>query len=79
MDPRKMEDSKKGEATSPTKKKNKPKLGFVAIENETLGLLLTPVSQLTSVSMCMDLVWFLGFYGISTFLGYLTPNPFLCK
>ena len=20
-----------------------------------------------------------GFYGISTFLGYLTPNPFLCK
>ena len=23
------------------------------------------------------LVWFAGFYGISTFLGYLTPNPFL--
>ena len=22
------------------------------------------------------LVWF---YGISTFIGYLTPNPFLCK
>ena len=22
------------------------------------------------------LVWF---YGISTFVGYLTPNPFLCK
>ena len=22
--------------------------------------------------------WF-GFYGISTFVGYLTPNPFLCK
>ena len=20
-----------------------------------------------------------GFYGISTFVGYLTPNPFLCK
>ena len=25
------------------------------------------------------LVWFGGFYGISTFAGYLTPNPFLCK
>ena len=25
------------------------------------------------------LVWFVGFYGISTLLGYLTPNPFLCK
>ena len=21
--------------------------------------------------------WLLGFYGISTFVGYLTPNPFL--
>ena len=25
------------------------------------------------------LVWLFGFYGISTFVGYLTPNPFLCK
>ena len=24
-------------------------------------------------------VWFGGFYGISTFVGYLTPNPFLCE
>ena len=23
------------------------------------------------------LVWFVGFYGISNFIGYLTPNPFL--
>ena len=23
--------------------------------------------------------WFGGFYGISTFVGYLTPNPFLCE
>ena len=22
------------------------------------------------------LVWFVGFYGISTFVGYLMPNPF---
>ena len=23
--------------------------------------------------------WSVGFYGISTFVGYLTPNTFLCK
>ena len=23
--------------------------------------------------------WLVGFYGISAFVGYLTPNPFLCK
>ena len=23
--------------------------------------------------------WFVWFYGISTFVGYLTSNPFLCK
>ena len=27
----------------------------------------------------MGLVWYLGFYSISKFVGYLTPNPFLCK
>ena len=26
-----------------------------------------------------SLVWFVGFNGISTFVGYLMPNPFLCK
>ena len=25
------------------------------------------------------LVWLVWFYGISIFVGYLTPNPFLCK
>ena len=25
------------------------------------------------------LVWFVGFYGISTSIGYLMPNPSLCK
>ena len=25
------------------------------------------------------LVWFVGFYGISTFVVYLMSNPFLCK
>ena len=23
--------------------------------------------------------WLVGFYGISTFVDYLMPNPFLCK
>ena len=23
--------------------------------------------------------WLVGFYDISTFAGYLTPNPFLCE
>ena len=23
--------------------------------------------------------WLVGFYGILTFVGYLMPNPFLCK
>ena len=31
------------------------------------------------VYIWFGLVWFGGFYGISTFIGYLTPNPFLCK
>ena len=22
--------------------------------------------------------WLFGFYGLSTFMGYLKPNPFLC-
>ena len=26
-----------------------------------------------------SLVWLFGFYGISTFAGYLMPNPFLYK
>ena len=30
------------------------------------------------ISNTYDLV-LVGFYGISTFVGYLTPNPFLCK
>ena len=38
----------------------------------------------TLVQYCLIYLWFLlswlvGFYGISTFVGYLTPNPLLCK
>ena len=25
------------------------------------------------------LSWFMGFYGMSTIVGYLSPNPFLCQ
>ena len=35
------------------------------------------VSEKTSLLSLM--VWFVGFYGISTIVGYLMPNPFLCK
>ena len=34
---------------------------------------------LVSLVRQMPLVWFVGLYGISTFVGYLTPNPFLYK
>ena len=40
-------------------------------------------SKLSSRPDCIfdwfGLGWFVGFYGISTFVGYLTPNQFLCK
>ena len=36
-------------------------------------------ASLQSQSSKCGQVWLAGFYGISTFVGYLTPNPFLCK
>ena len=33
----------------------------------------------THMKQLDGLVWFVGFYGISTFVGYLMPNPFLYK
>ena len=33
----------------------------------------------TNSANASGLVRFVGFYGISTFVGYLMPNPFLCK
>ena len=40
--------------------------------------------KITFIEREMDIIsglvgWLVGFYGISTFVGYLTPNPFLCK
>ena len=34
---------------------------------------------LEATSDHLGLVWFILFYGISTFVGYLMPNPFWCK
>ena len=45
-------------------------LGVVAIEKGTFGSLLTTVASFTYICLVQ-----LGFYGISTFVGYLMPNP----
>ena len=34
------------------------------------------IAKIVCLSLLVSLV---RFYGISTFVGYLTPNPFLCK
>ena len=45
-----------------------------------LGYLAKVLIYVTSdVKTWFGLVWFVWFYGISTFVGYLTPNPFLCE
>ena len=36
-------------------------------------------TKLTELSENVYVGWLFGFYGISTFEGYLTPNPFLYK
>ena len=35
--------------------------------------------KLHRISTINMIGWLFGFYGISTFVGYLMPNPFLCK
>ena len=39
--------------------------------------------RILGLNVCLTLYsglfWFVGLYGISNFVGYLTPNPFLCK
>ena len=35
--------------------------------------------ELGNISFLKYMIWLVGFYGISTFVGYLTPNPFLYK
>ena len=36
-------------------------------------------AKMESETSTWEMVWFVGFYGKSNFVGYLTPNPFLCK
>ena len=46
------------------------------------ALNILDVRTLVYLDICLTTTlvwWFVGFYGISTFVGYLTPNPFLCK
>ena len=43
---------------------------------------LVAFNSVFSSNMCMQIIlydWLVGFYGISTFVGYLIPNSFLCK
>ena len=61
-------------------------LGVVAIEKEAFGSPSTLVGQLMYiysiymfVCVCACVGWLVGFYDISTFVGYLMPNPFLYK
>ena len=35
--------------------------------------------QTINGSTCWMVGWLVWFYGISTYFGYLTPSPFLCK
>ena len=37
------------------------------------------ITQRDMVKISLFVGWLVGFYGISTFSGYLTPNPFLCE
>ena len=52
---------------------------FTLILNKIVDLLVTNLVINKSLFKYIGLVWFVGFYGISTFVGYLTPNPFLCE
>ena len=48
-------------------------------QNEFFFLLNQPIFLIAKDLFDVNMVCFLGLYGISTFVGYLTPNPFLCK
>ena len=37
------------------------------------------LGSISTIRPAMPHRWLFGFYGISTFVGYLIPNPFLCK
>ena len=37
------------------------------------------IAEKTFLFQAIQFSWLVGFYGISNFVGYLTPSPFLCK
>ena len=49
--------------------------------NSTALDVFLEVLEISSPLAALDWLvgWLVGFYGIPPFLGYLTPNPFLCK
>ena len=49
---------------------------FAALENYFYFAAFDPGVKATEI---LNVGWLVVFYGISTFVGYLTPNPFLCK
>ncbi len=54
-------------------------VGEVSVSGRLTGI--DVLDAVASILEKINLVWFglVWFYGISTFVGYLTPNPFLCK
>ena len=53
---------------------------LIALNQIDLSLLLCLHLDISSPrDLNSRLVLFIGFYSISTLVGYLTPNPFLCK
>ena len=56
-------------------------VGDLILCSDPVGVFYSP-SRLGSFTRYYHfelLSWLIGFYGTSTFVGYLTPNPFLCK
>ncbi len=54
----------------------------ITIKSPTIIVIIIIIiisSSSSSSSSSYKFVCFVVFYGISTFTGYLTPNPFLCK
>ena len=46
--------------------------------NSKRGIIIAFFLNLRTLRICSKVVW-VGFYVISTIVGYLMPNPFLCK
>ena len=47
--------------------------------NQLISILQLQKRDRFYTSFCAGLIWFVEFYVLSTLVGYLMPNPFLCK